>query len=126
MMMNADDIMDKIGSNLKQNCHATVVHSDIEKKCASVKKILLVLNTISSYTKRAKVLSDDDIILLRRKVKELGKLWRDDGLSVTPKFHILECHYIDVITKYRVLGLFSEVFPNHVILLHHFTIPTLR
>ena len=89
--------MDKIESNLKQNCHATVVHSDIEKKCASVKKILLVLNTISSYTKRAKVLSDDDIILLRRKVKELGKLWRDDGLIATPKFHILECHYIDMI-----------------------------
>ena len=94
--------MDKIESNLKQNCYATVVHTNIEKVCASVKKILLVLNTVSSHTKRTTVLSDDNVRLLRRKVKELGKLWRDHGLSVTPKFHILECHYIDVVIMYRV------------------------
>ena len=29
-------------------------------------------------------------------------------MSVTPKFHILECHIVDAMKKHRVLGLFSE------------------
>ena len=100
--------MQKIEDNLKQNCHADVDHSEIEQKCASVKKILLVLHTISSYTKWTTTLSSDDIKVLQQKVTELSILWRAQGLSVTPKFHIVECHIVDAIKKYRVLGLFSE------------------
>ena len=97
MMMNADDIMGKIKTNLKENCHETVDHNEIEVYCESVRKILLVLNSISSYTKRTTPLCDDEINVLERKVKELSILWRKNGMSVTPKFHILECHVVDAI-----------------------------
>jgi len=108
MMMNAEDIMHKIECNLKENCHATVDHTEIKDKCDSIKRILLVLNSISSYTKRTAQLSDEDLRVLELKVRELSILWRKHGMSVTPKFHILECHIVDAMKKHRVLGLFSE------------------
>ena len=46
--------------------------------------------------------------MLSLKIKELGHLWREHGLPVTPKFHIAECHFVQAMEKYRVLGLFSE------------------
>ena len=108
MMLNADDIMMKIAGRLKANCHADVSHAEIDKKCTSITSILKVLNSISSYTKRTKPLTDNDIDVLDLKVGELSTLWRQHGMNVTPKFHILECHIVDAMKKHRVLGLFSE------------------
>ena len=108
LMKNSETIMHSIADNLKNNCHREVDQHDIESKYDSVKSILKVLNTISSYTKRTKQLNDEDLDVLRLKIKELGHLWRKHGLPVTPKFHIAECHFVQAMEKYRVLGLFSE------------------
>ena len=108
MMLNADDIMTTIACRLKSNCHANVSHAQIDKKYMHITSVLKVLNSISSYTKRTKPPTDDDSDVLELKVGELSTLWRQHGMNVTPKFHILECRIFDAMTKHRVLGLFSE------------------
>lgn len=50
----------------------------------------------------------NDLVILEKQIDRFSKLWRDLGLSVTPKVHIMECHLLPFLTKIHVLGLFSE------------------
>ena len=65
------------------------------------------MNTISSYTKRTEQLTDENLSVLRLKIRKRGYLWREYGLPVFFKFHI-GCLFVTAMEKYRVFELFSE------------------
>ena len=52
-MANNEDIINQIAGKLKEHCHSTVSHDDIDKYCGQVKDILISLNSICSITKSA-------------------------------------------------------------------------
>ena len=59
LMQNAEAIMSKIENNLKANYHPQVNHAEVHQKCVSVRDLLRVLNTVSSYTKRTTQSTDE-------------------------------------------------------------------
>ena len=69
--------------------------------------MLQALNTLFSYTKHTTQLTDEEVCVLKLKVKELH-LWRRRGIHATPNFHILEYHTVAPMEKLGVLELYSE------------------
>ena len=67
LMQNAEVIMSQIETNLKSNCHPQVNHAEVHQKCVSVRDLLRVLNTVSSYTKRTTQSTDENIDVLVEK-----------------------------------------------------------
>ena len=100
--------MFQIKTNLKANCHPQVDHAEVHQTCVSVRYLLNVLDTVSSYNRRTTQSTDEDMNVLVKQIRELGILWRRHDLSCTPKFYIAECHFAPAMKKLRVLELFSE------------------
>ena len=88
LMQNAEAIMLKIETNLKANCHPQVDHAEVHQKCVSVRDLLKVLNTVSSYTKRTTQSTDEDMDALVEKL-ESWEFCGEGMVSVAPPSFIL-------------------------------------
>ena len=109
LMNNNNDIINDISGKLKEHCHRTVNHDDIDEYCGKVKDILISLDSICSITKSAsEKIVGDRLTILQKQIDCLSQKWREMELSVTLKMHVLESHVLDFAKDLNILGLLGE------------------
>ena len=80
----------------------------IQSLLSHVTIITYVFNHIYRLMYRKTALSVEDMSLFGSLCALFGELWRKCGFPLTPKFHILERHLHEYMTRFHRLGILAE------------------
>ena len=113
---NAQDILEKTMKLLKQKTDdqnldiaaRNALHVRIETLISHVGILCCVFNRICHDMYITEKISDDSVDIFDKLCKLFGHLWRNCGLSVTPKLHIIERHLSDYMRKFGRIGILAE------------------
>ena len=113
---NAQDILEKTMKLLKQKTDGqnldtaarNALHVRIETLISHVGILCCVFNRICHDMYITEKISDVSVDTFDKLCKLFGHLWRNCGLSVTPKLHIIERHLSDYMRKFGRIGILAE------------------
>ena len=113
---NAQDILEKTMNLLKQKTDdqngdafaRNALYGRIETLICHVGILCCVFNRICHDMYITEKISDDSVDTFDKLCKLFGHLWRNCGLSVTPKLHIIEHHLSDYMRKFGRIGILAE------------------